>query len=90
LSADQRINPTTEVTAGLFARWFVGERSRIPHGTQSTLSSRLGASRDSLAELAVGLLRSYAIRLDEYRRLEPSPADAVAPFLDWVKGLRAT
>jgi hypothetical protein len=85
--ADELVNPDSLMTIAQFARRFVAERSRILHGTISTLHSSLGASRNNLAELVAGLVRTYAVRLDEYQA-SGVVKDQIDAFLDWVTSQR--
>ncbi len=84
LAADGPINPTSHLTVKQFAHRFVEERSRILHGTRSTLQSQLGTSRDILAELTADFLRCYAVSLDRYRA-SGAARDDIQSFLDWIR-----
>jgi hypothetical protein len=70
-----------------FAHGFVRDRSRVLHGTWSTLNARLGGSRDSLENLAVTLARASALELDAYIQ-SALPTDDTDAFLSWVKSRR--
>jgi len=75
------------VTAREFAKGIVEDRSRVLHGTFSTLNSRLSSSRGDLENLAMTLVRASALELDLYLLTE-SPKDDVEAFLSWVKEIR--
>ena len=64
--ATDRLLPELEVTVQEFVDRFVEDRSRILHGTRSTLGSHLRDSRPLLSHLANSLLRHYAVELDQY------------------------
>jgi hypothetical protein len=86
LKADDPITPNTQTTAKQFAHGFVRDRSRVLHGTWSTLNARLSSSRDSLENLAVTLTRAYALELDKY--IQSHSKDDIETFLDWVTSRR--
>jgi hypothetical protein len=87
LKPDDPITLNSQTTAKQFAKGFVRDRSRVLHGTWSTLNVRLGGSRDSLENLAVTLVRATALEIDVYAQ-SASPADDTEAFLDWVKARR--
>ncbi len=88
LKADDPITLHTQTTAKQFARGFVNDRSRVLHGTWSTLNARLGSSRDSLENLAVTLVRATAVELEAYTQTGAA-TDDIGAFLAWVKARRA-
>jgi hypothetical protein len=63
LTKMQFINPQSQLTVEKFATGFVTDRSRILHGTWSTLNHSLRDSRPSLTSLVRGLLARYALEL---------------------------
>jgi hypothetical protein len=87
LKPDDPITPFSQVTAKAFAKGFVRDRSRVLHGTWSTLNVRLAGSRDSLENLATTLVRATVQELDLYLQ-SPSPVDETEAFLDWIKARR--
>jgi hypothetical protein len=89
LESDQPIGPSSQTTVKAFAKGFVRDRSRILHGTWSTLWSHLRDSRPSLALLAKGLLANFTVELDAYAG-EMTAKDDTQSFLDWVENHRAT
>jgi len=87
LKSDQFINPQSHITVKQFAKGFVRDRSRILHGTRSTLASHLRDSRPSLTVLVHGLLANYVLELDHYAST-PGVSDRLDDFLTWVENRR--
>jgi hypothetical protein len=87
LGPDDPITPNSSVTAKAFAKGFVRDRSRLLHGTLSTLNVRMADSRDSLENLATTLVRATVQELDLYLE-SPSPVDETEAFLAWIKARR--
>jgi hypothetical protein len=87
LSPEQPITPGSDMTTKQYAKEFVTGRSRVLHGTLSTLSSNLAELRDSLEYMGTTLVRSMAIEIDEYLAAGESKDD-VGVFLDWVRAIR--
>ena len=85
--ATDLINPQSLTTVEDFAYGFVRDRSRILHGTWSTLTHSLHGSRPGLTELTRDLLLMYSVALDQYAA-SPSPTDAVDDFLKFVDSQR--
>jgi hypothetical protein len=77
------INPNSQTMVEQFAQGFVTDRSRILHGTWSTLNHSLRASRPSLTMLVRSLLATYSLVLDTYVG-EASPTDEVDAFLNYM------
>jgi hypothetical protein len=88
LNQQDFINPNVQITVEKFATDFVRDRSRILHGTWSTLAHSLRDSRPSLTLLVHGLLTNYVIELDAFAA-DPAAADDVDRFLDWVAARKA-
>ncbi len=90
LSAFYNLNPgdtlTTEstMTAKQFAKTIVQDRSRILHGTSSTLSPRLGMDRRGMEQFVIEVIRRVAVELQAYANTT-APADEIKPLLMWVK-----
>jgi hypothetical protein len=82
------INPEVPITVEKFATDFVRDRSRILHGTWSTLSHSLRDSRPSLTLLVHSLLTNYVVELDGFT-VDPAATDDVDLFLNWVATRRA-
>jgi hypothetical protein len=83
LKRDQFINPTSSFTVEKLAEGFVRDRSRILHGTWSTLDTHLKDSRPSLAELARRIMANYTVHLDDYMK-DDGATDNIDHFLRWV------
>jgi len=83
MSPDPLTNGATS-TAKQFARSVVGDRSRILHGTWSTLNSRLAFNRSGLENFVIAVIRRAALELEDYA-LTASPEDNIDDFLAWVK-----
>jgi hypothetical protein len=82
--ADQTINPTSPLTVKKFVKQFIRDRSRILHGTWSTLMGHLPDSRPTLTAFVRALLLSYTIALDKYCS-SSNPSDTIVNFLKWVE-----
>ena len=82
LDPDDTVAPGSALSARQFARNLVRDRSRILHGTWSTLNVR-GIDRGGLEGFVITVLRSAAIQLDLYAK-SVAPVDDVDAFLDWV------
>ena len=87
LKPEDPITPDSSVTTKAFAKRFVDDRSRVLHGTASTLNVRMADSRDSLENLVTTLVRATVQELDLYLE-SSSPADNTDAFLDWIKARR--
>jgi len=87
LRPEDPITPNSSVTTKAFAKRFVEDRSRVLHGTVSTLNVRMADSRDSLENLVTTLVRATVQELDLYLQ-SPSPADETEAFLDWINARR--
>lgn len=84
LATNDPISKHTATTAKQFAQRFVRDRSRVLHGTASTLNARLSASRGSLEDVAITLIRACALELDDYAN-SSMPDDDIDAFLGWIK-----
>jgi hypothetical protein len=88
LGPDDPIAPGSPLSARQFARRVVRDRSRILHGTWSTLSAR-GIDRAGMEGFVVTVVRSAVIELEAYAH-SGTPADDVDGFLDWVRRRKMT
>lgn len=94
LGKTDRIHPQASLTVGKFVAQIVEARSRILHGTFSTLS-RAGtvqnarSLRMSTEWLAMDLLRQSSMLLDRYGQQAAAPEDEAAAFLAWIKTQQA-
>jgi hypothetical protein len=84
---DELIHPHSRITVRQLARDLVRDRSRILHGTWSTLATYLHESRPSLSALARFFLANFAVGLERYSR-EPEPDDTTESFLVWIEKWR--
>jgi hypothetical protein len=84
LRADDPIMEGSLVSARQFARGIVNDRSRILHGTWSTLNSRLARNRGGLEGFVVTVIRRTVLELEDYSR-SPAPADRIDDLLAWIK-----
>jgi len=87
LAPENPITPGSNITTKRYAKDLVGGRSRVLHGTLSTLSSNLVQLRDQLEFMATTLVRSTAIEIDEYLA-DGQVADDIDAFLEWVRTAR--
>ena len=87
LAPDDPIAPGSEITARKFAKMCTEGRSRVLHGTSSTLHARLASDRDALENFAIPVLRTAAVELHAYAAAGPS-TDEIGAFLDWVRARR--
>jgi hypothetical protein len=87
LEPDDPIAPGSTLTARHFARNVVRDRSRILHGTWSTLNVR-GIDRAGMEGFVSTVLRAAVIELEAYSNLAERPDD-IDHFLVWVRHRRA-
>jgi hypothetical protein len=78
------IAPGSTLTAKQFAANLVRDRSRILHGTWSTLNSRLDRSRTGMEGFVTTVVRRAIIELETYSS-EPAPVDDIDAFIAWLK-----
>lgn len=83
LKPNDLINPNSQITAKQFAKGLVRDRSRVMHGTWSTLARPLRDSRSALEHVATTVVRAYALELEGYLG-EPAPDDDIVKFLNWI------
>lgn len=81
--------PGSNMTVEQFVERLVEDRSRVLHGTWSTLTSYLRDSRPNLTFLALELLANYTIELDTFMS-GSAPMDNIDTFLDDVVKRRTT
>jgi hypothetical protein len=72
------------LTAKQFAADLVRDRSRILHGTWSTLNARLGRSRAGMESFVITVIRRAVLELETYSH-EPAPTDDIDAFLMWLE-----
>lgn len=88
LMPDQLINPRSAITVDAFAKDLVRDRSRILHGTWSTLTHPLHYSRANLAVFVRDLLIRYVLEIDPYAATKDAN-DNVEKFLAHLETERA-
>jgi len=83
-----RLRSDSPETVGDFIKSVVKTRSRILHGTWSTLAFDPSISEDAgrqiLEMLVVDLLRRMTTALDEYAK-DPKAVDNIEPFFNWIE-----
>ena len=84
LSPHDMLTSESTTTAKQFAKGIVQDRSRILHGTWSTLNPRLGLNRRGTEQFVIEVIRRVAVELDAYAHTT-APVDEIEPFLMWVK-----
>ena len=88
LGPDDPIAPRSLLSARQFARNIVRDRSRILHGTWSTLNAR-GMDRAGMEGFVVSVLRTAVIELEAYAH-SAGPADDIDEFLSWMRRRKMT
>ena len=83
LDANDSIALGSSIKVKDFVKDVVTSRSRILHGTWSTLTEELPLGRKEVATLARELLVSFTLKLDQYATTA-SPVDKAKDFLDWM------
>jgi hypothetical protein len=81
------IDEGSQITVKEFAKGFVRDRSRILHGTWSTLNHSLRASRQHLTQLVSSLLRDFAVAIDDFAPTG-SAADDLDALLEFIRSHR--
>ena len=84
LKPDDPLQDGATISAKQFGHSFVRDRSRILHGTWSTLNYRLGFDRNGLENFVIAVVRRAALELEKYARIA-SPEDEIDAFLAWVR-----
>jgi hypothetical protein len=77
------IAPGSTLTAKQFAANLVRDRSRILHGTWSTLNTRLARDRTGLEGFVITVVRRAVLEMETYSH-EPAPLDDIDAFLEWL------
>jgi hypothetical protein len=83
LKPDDPILNGSAVTARQFAANVVGDRSRILHGTWSTLHARLSMDRRGMEGFTITVIRRAVLELEAYCTV-PDTLDTTNAFLDWL------
>lgn len=84
LNPGDPVTSESMMTAKQFAKGIVGDRSRILHGTCSTLDSYLTMSRSDVEGFVIEVVRRAAGELEHYANSSESRDDLDA-FLAWVR-----
>ena len=84
LQPEDTVAPGSTLTAKQFAINLVRDRSRILHGTWSTLNARLGRNRTGMEGFVTTVIRQAVIELETYSH-EPAPTDDIDAFVAWLK-----
>lgn len=82
---DSDVLPGSTVSVHSFVKSLVEFRSKVLHGTQSTLSHYSVADRQEVAVLVFLFLRLYSLCLDAYKLVEPTPSLTVRAFMEWLR-----
>jgi hypothetical protein len=84
---DEQILPPFDITTASLVTALVRDRSRIMHGTWSTLGTRPPSRRDGIEAVVGAVLRQAAIHLHAYAS-EPAPVDTIEAFFAWLEQKR--
>jgi len=84
LNETDLISPYSQTSVKRFVDDLVTDRSRILHGTWSTLNHTLEAGREGLQNFVIDLLKRYILALKEYITSE-NPTDNCTAFLAFVE-----
>lgn len=87
LPPTEKLTPESKMTARQFAKEIVRDRSRILHGTWSTLQPSMGMNRERMEKFVIEVIRRAALELEEYARTT-IPKNDIESFLLWVKSKR--
>lgn len=83
LQPDDSLADGLTKTAGRAAKDLVRDRSRILHGTWSTLNSHLAPNRAWLENFVITVVRRTALELETYARASVA-RDDLEDFLSWI------
>jgi hypothetical protein len=84
LKDDDLLFPESSWTVDEFAKTLVKARSRVLHGTWSTLTNEMSVNRQDIAPIAWLLLRNFTRLLDRYLNAVPGNNDNIESFLAWI------
>jgi hypothetical protein len=87
LSATDKLTPESKITAKQFAQEIAEKRSRILHGTWSTLLLSTRMNRLQMEQFTIEVIRRTALELQEYSAIA-TPKDDIESLLKWVKSKR--
>lgn len=89
LSPNDMITSQSTTTTKQFVKAMVRDRSRILHGTWSTLNSHLAMNRKGMEEFVIEVIRRAALELIVYANTAV-PTDETEAFLKWIKARQPT
>lgn len=89
LRPTDKLTAESKMTARQFAKEIVRDRSRILHGTWSTLQPSIGMNRERMEKFAIEVIRRTALELQEYAATT-APKDDIESLLSWVRSKRRT
>ena len=84
---NEPINNDSSTTVKQLIEGIVGARSRILHGTFSTLKADTRVTRGQVESFAWHLIREFTVKLDEYSSWDMA-SDDIATFLNWIYARR--
>jgi len=84
LKPDDPVVEGSTTTAKQFASRVVNDRSRILHGTSSTLHAVLAPDRTGLERFVIAVIRRTALEIEDYSATL-SPNDRIESLLAWTK-----
>lgn len=86
---DSDVLPDSGITVHAFVKNLVGFRSKVLHGTQSTLSHYSVADRQQIAGWAFLFLRLFSLCLDACKLSAPEQSLSVRAFMGWLAAASA-
>jgi len=87
LCVTDKLTPESKITAKQFAKEIVQKRSRILHGTWSTLLLSTKMNRVQMEQFTIEVIRRTVLELQEYAALA-TRKDDIESLLKWVKSKR--
>ena len=78
-------NPSTTIKK--FVEEIVGARSRVLHGTLSTLTESPEVTRATVENMSLDFLRRRTLAIDRYR-VVANPTDTAKALLNWIDAER--
>jgi hypothetical protein len=87
LNENDPLTHSSTTTVKQYVEGIVGSRSRILHGTFSTLTESVDATRADVEAFSFDLLRLSSLSLDQYS-VSATPSDESEAFLSWIEAER--
>lgn len=84
LNGNDLLSSEAQITVNDFSKSIVEARSRVLHGTWSTLTNEMQIGRSDVALLAWQLLTQFTIWIDAYLLTSPQNVIDVDLLLDWI------